>query len=280
MLAIPKPIAISNTGSSKHLRMAAAEAVIAKQLCERIFQPLYNLNSPVREELDDALEELFYKNPRQEAILRSSLLSAFVSEQQDHTKIVNSVVDDVCNLLGPLLFSQSDRDAFRSSLKVVLYDAAELWNRAQRSTKRVLASAQGKDWDWRSYQEHDDAVKLTAEQKALAHGLGEPLMILFPRVYFGDQSASIHDGLALWSDQSIVITGEMELREQVVRVNSRNEKIHSGSGKRRISIGIPPGSSLNNHQPGVLSSLPHSPTAGKRSFLERAKDLPGQSGRE
>jgi len=98
MLAIPKPIAISNTGSSRHLRMAAAEAVFAKQLCERIFQPLYNLDSPVREELDDALEELFYKNPRQEAILRFSLLSAFVSEQQDHTKIVDSVVDDVCNL--------------------------------------------------------------------------------------------------------------------------------------------------------------------------------------
>jgi len=107
--------------------MAAAEAIIAKKVSEEILQPLYTLESPARDELADVLNRLFNKNPRQEAILRSLLLVAHAPDERIHeTRIVNTVTDIAGSLLAPLLFNQTQSEAFKSGLEALLRDAVEL----------------------------------------------------------------------------------------------------------------------------------------------------------
>jgi len=75
--------------------MAAAEAIVVKEVSEEIPQPLYTLESPAGDELADVLNRLFNKNPRQEAILRSLLVVAHAPDEQIHeTRIVNTVADN------------------------------------------------------------------------------------------------------------------------------------------------------------------------------------------
>jgi len=122
----------------------------------------------------------------------------------------------VVSLLAPLLFNQTQSEAFKSGLEALLRDAVELWSRHRRARKEG---------------EHDDAVSLTAAQTALIPSSEEPVMTLFPRVCILENPSPLHAGFSLWSDQ------------QVDRVNSRNGKINSVSGKRRISVSNPIGSS-------------------------------------
>lgn len=266
--------------------MAAAEAIIAKEVSEEILQPLYTLESPARDELADVLNRLFNKNPRQEAILRSLLLAAHAPDERIHeTRIVNTVADNAGSLLAPLLFNQTQSEAFKSGLEALLRDAVELWSQAQKSPERILAGTEGKGWNWGFHEEHDDAVSLTAAQTALIPSSEEPVMTLFPQVCILENPSPLHAGFSLWSDQSVVVAGDLESKEQVDRVNSRNGKINSASGKRRISVSNPIGPSSVQQRTNSLPSSPRSPKAERGSFPGRAiqnqleRSLPGQSGR-
>lgn len=82
MYTIARPIPISNTQPSKHLRIAAAEVIIAKEVCEGILQPLYSPPSPARNKIANVLNRLLNKDPRQEAILPSLLLAAHAIDER------------------------------------------------------------------------------------------------------------------------------------------------------------------------------------------------------
>ena len=238
MKAISRLIPISNSPASKHLRTAGAEAIIAKKLCEKLFQPLSFLDCAARDELDRTLDQLFDKSPRQESILRSLLLTAHMSDVRVQ-EIMDTAVDDASSLLAPLLFSQADSEAFRSGLEALLRDAVELWTQAQKSPERILASTEGRRWNWGFHKEHDDAVSLTPAQTALIPSSEEPLLTLFPRVYSLGTATPLHAGFSLWSNQSLVVAGDLESKEQIDHVNSRNEKMTSMGGKRRTSVSNP-----------------------------------------
>jgi len=103
--------------------MAAAEAIVVKEVSEEILQPLYTLESPAGDELADVLNRLFNKNPRQEAILRSLLVVAHAPDEQIHeTRIVNTV--------APHCFSTKPRARhLKEGLKLSF---AMLWNSGVR----------------------------------------------------------------------------------------------------------------------------------------------------
>ena len=284
MNAISKPIPISNTQASKYLRMAAAEAIIAKKLCKEMFQPLYILEFPARDELENILNRLFNKNPRQGSILRSLLLTADEDERIREARIIVTIADGASSLLAPLLFGQAHSEAFKSGLEVLLRDTLELWSHAQRSPGRILASTEDRGWNWGFHKEHDDAVSLTPAQTTLIPSSAEPLMILFPRVYSHEISAPFHAGFSLWSDQSVVVAGDLESKEQIDRVNSRNGKMTSVGGKRRISVSNTTGPSLSHQRTKGLSSSTRSAKIESGSFSGRVNEsqlersLVGQSG--
>ena len=76
MSNIPNPIPISDTETSKHLRIAVAESVITKIMSENILQPLSTIEAAAKSELEPILYHMFMKDPRRECILRSLLLAA------------------------------------------------------------------------------------------------------------------------------------------------------------------------------------------------------------
>ena len=239
MSVVSKAIPIANSEASKYLRMAAAESVIANKVAEKMLQPLYILDSNVKDTLEDMLDTLFQKSPRQESILRSLLLAAYTSERTiRETDILNTVVDDARSILNPLLFDEVHGNAFAAGLNTLLLESLDLWSQVQKSPERVLASMEGKNWDWGSHEEHDAAISLTAAELALVSS-SQPIMTLFPRVYSPKKSVPWHSGFSLWSDQGIVVAGDLEAREQVARVNSRNGKMNGVAGKRRISASSP-----------------------------------------
>lgn len=240
MSVISRLIPVSNSDASKHFRMAAAESIIAKNLADKLLQPLYIVDLTVKKALEDVLDRLFTKNPRQESILRSLLLAACVSEGDTReSRIIKAVVDDVKNILKPLLFEQTQHDAFVTGLHTLLCEALDLWSQAQKSPERILASTEVENGEWGFHDEHEDAVSLTAEQTAFVPSSEEPLMALFPRVYSVTASAALHSGFALWSNQGIVVAGDLESKEQASRVKARKERTTNAAVKRRVSVSSP-----------------------------------------
>ena len=220
--------------------MAAAESIIAKNLAEKILQPFYIIEPTIKNALEDVLDRLFNKNPRQGPILRSLLLAANVSEGEiQETKIMDNMVGDVSRILNPLLFDQAHRDAFAAGLHILLREALDLWSQAQKSPERILASTDVRIGEWEYPEEHEDAVPLTTEQSALVPSSEEPVIALFPWVYSVTTSATLHLGFALWSNQGIITAGDLESKEQASRVKARKEKTTKAAGKRRLSVSSP-----------------------------------------
>ena len=279
MSTISRPIPISSSQPSKHLRMAAVEAIVSMKMMEKIFQPLFTVQSPDRNVFCNALDRLS-KSPKQEAILRTILTTAFVSDVRE-TSLVNAIVEEIDLVLAPLFLSQVDRVAFKIDLKALLHSAAEIWSRTQKSPEKIVASSEGRPWDWGYHQEHERAVRLSAEQIALAPISDYPLMILFPRVYIDKAETPLHRGFALWSDQSLMIAGDLEFREQATRVNVRNTDMHGGSMTRRGSIKAPDSSPLTRRRTVSLPSSPRSTKSGhgngngNGTFLRRTQQSIG-----
>ncbi len=281
---ISRAIPISDSKASKHMRMAAAESIIVNEVAKKMLQPLFILDSNVKGALENMLDNLFEKSPRQESILRSRLLAAYASEGNiRETDIPNAVVDGVKSILNPLLFDEGHSNAFVAGLNGLLLEFLDLWSQAQKSPELVLASIEDNDWDWDCHKEYDDAVSLTDAELALVSS-PEPVMTLFPRVYTPGKSDPWHSGYSLWSNQGVVVAGNLEAKEQVARVKSRNGKLNSVAGKRRIS-GTSPTTKKSFHQ--RMKSHPEStynPNAEKGAVIgsfdeyQLEKPLPRPSG--
>ena len=269
MSTISRPIPISNTESSKLLRVAATEAIISMKLSERIFQPLSVLKSPDRRVLYDILDRLSSR-PKQEAILRTILTSLFASEANE-TSLVASITEEVDQVLAPLFLNQVDRVAFKIDLKAFLHSAVETWSRTQKSPEKVIASSEGKAWDWGFHQEHETVIQVTSEQIALAPVYDYPVMVLFPRVYVDPGATPLHRGVALWSDQSVMIAGDLEFRDQAMRVYARNVELSQDNVTRRRSTKAPVTLALSRRRTVSLPSSPQESRSGNGTFLRRTK---------
>lgn len=222
--------------------MTAAESIITKKVVERLFQPFSIFDPMVKDPLVDISDDLLKKSPRQESILRSLLLTAHRNkENAQEIEILNTIVDESVGILRPLLYDQACTYAFMTGLNALLRKALDLWRQAQQSPERIMASIEGANWGWASHKEHDDAVPLTPAEAALFPNSEEPVMTLFPRISaLGDPNpVPIHQGYSLWSNQNIVIAGDLESEKQIRRVNSRDEAIASVVGRRRLSANVP-----------------------------------------
>jgi len=258
--------------------MATAEKIIASKVHTNIFQQYYlPESSAVREGIDEVLDKLYEANHRGEAIFRLRLLSAYKPEEEQRhvTSTVKTTVEEVVNILGPLLFTQNAREGFQSGLSELLQEAAKLWRHVQRNEERGFAEIeQNQEWD--IYEDYDTAMRLSAEQEALIPDPPDAIMPLFPQVSIGDDV--VFQGCALWSSQSTVVAANMEYNQS----NSRNPAharagssirggiIRRGSDRRKLSL-----------SGGRAEDMPTSPRtpSGNYSFLDHAQNrklsLPG-----
>ena len=272
--SISRLIPVSNTFTSRSLRMAAAESIMAELLLREVFQPLNFLEDSTKTEMNNTLDNLFNRNPQQEALLRSLLFSTYANSDQHYgTRIVEKVGIRANTVLSPLLFSQAIGESFQLELKALLYRAVDLWSQVQRSPERVLASSKQKNEKFSYYEEFDDGEGLTAAEKAVHNPVTvEPVMTLFPSVSVAKDDVFLHHGYFLLSSQNVVVAGDKELHEQVNRVNQRNERTMSLSAHRKSST-TNPTSSGSSHQRGkTLDSATDPVKAGHNAIL--SKTLP------
>ena len=94
-----------------------------------MLQPLYILDPNVKDTLENMLDSLFEKSPRQESILRSLLLAAYISEGTiRETDILNAVVDSTRSILNPLLFNEVHSNIFAAGFNTLLLESLDLWS--------------------------------------------------------------------------------------------------------------------------------------------------------
>ncbi|EON96771.1 putative mei5 protein [Phaeoacremonium minimum UCRPA7] len=130
------PLPSSNSPQAKQVRIAAVLAVLGHHLAEQVFQPLY-----VREEggeLDDLLSDVASEDPPREAFLRSVLLAALsTEEQQDRSRErLKNVLQQVISAVQPLI-ADSKQDAFRRTLIDICGRYCKAWSEIQHLEDRV-----------------------------------------------------------------------------------------------------------------------------------------------
>jgi hypothetical protein len=249
--------------------MATAEKVISCKLCSNIFKQYYlPENTFARQAMDEVLESLLEGSPRDEAIFRVRLLSAYKGEQQKHlTNVVADTISEVVAILGPLLAPDS-RDGFQSEFRRLLQEAVKLWGPLQRSAMRARVDDNvEKDWDWEKYKDYDTAKGPNADQAA--HGLSYPLEPLFPRVSIGDDV--ICPGYALWSGQNVLVAAGIEYSQlkssnpsHTRTGSSRGGLARQGTGSDRRRQGSS-GSASAGGRPGDSPTSPRT-----QSFADHA----------
>jgi hypothetical protein len=234
-------VPISNTKESTLLRAAALEASVTWLLAKELFRPLFPWSSP-RDEKPNILEELFdgflEKDPQKEAILRSIINTTKTSDGEHRKReIVASIKIAVTNLCTPFLtLSQPSRSAeFQKDLENILLGAVEVWNRAQRTQSRVVASCEfdyNNQAEWGSREELD---LLVPEQD---HVSAVFIKALYPMVcqLSGSENLPIHPGCAIWSDQELYAAGCREFQAQSRRISSPHSRTSNSSGARRLNV--------------------------------------------
>lgn len=216
---------MSNSTPSQYLRMATAEKIIAHILYNHIFLDYYLPKSvSAREAVNDVLVRLSRGSPREEAIFRLRLLSAYKHDEQHHLmSVVEATTSEIADTLDPLIASNS-RDAFESEFNKLLQEAVKLWRLVQRSTVRAWVDMDP-DQDWGKYRDYDTAMGSNADKAV--HILSNPTEPLFPRVFIGGDV--VCQGYALWSDQNTVVAAGIEY-SQLKSPNSTHVRTGSGRG--------------------------------------------------
>lgn len=210
--------------------MAVAEKVMAEKLCENIFVRYYLPSD--RKIMDEILDSLYEKSPRDEAMVRLRLLSAYKLDDQRHQvdNVVRFTAGEIVNLLEPLLFTVDAKERFQSKLEDLLGQAIGLWRLVQKSPRRIVVeNTPNQDWD--GFRDYDTAVQIPDDQAVHIADQSDTLLSLFPRISIFDDI--ICPGYALWSSQSIVVAADIEYLQSAPRniTNSRTSSVRCGSSK-------------------------------------------------
>ena len=235
--ASQQPIPISNSRSSKLLRAAAAETVIAQKLSTKIFrrQTLPGLNN--LSVLNDIKENFSTKNPKQEVILRSMIATSWSAELQEcETQLTNNLVGEVAEILTPLFRKREEEKAFCDELLPLLKEASRLWGRLQRCSDKLEVSVEGDEgWDYR--EDYGETVQVEEDSFDTSPHV---FTVLFPCITLSSLQQPLHPGYVVWSDQAYVVEGLSEFRTQLTRTRSHPGHVRSGrkqaSGDRNAQI--------------------------------------------
>ncbi|KAH6665536.1 hypothetical protein B0J14DRAFT_233533 [Halenospora varia] len=268
--AAPRKIPSTNSDAAQYLRMATAAGIIAEKLCTYIFRPYYQPSSAYdRTVMDEILKMLEEKDDFRETVFRLQLLAAYESKEEVFVhNLVYSTVEEILEIVGPLLFSPGAREDFQSRLTTFLKDAVEVWRAVQKSPWKGVVSNDPENTHpnndqgevWILNPEYNDAVEL-AEDHMPPLTVQEPILSLFPQLSFEEEIKC--QGCALWSDQRTVVAAGIEYAHS----NPPNLALSRGlpsrwaNNRQKPSLGeeplTPPTSPTRRRQPGGQSFSVH-----------------------
>ncbi|KAL6229579.1 hypothetical protein BDW75DRAFT_235098 [Aspergillus navahoensis] len=193
-------------------RALLAQSIIANRLSTDILTPVC-LPSPMgRMGIGEALERSSGIRPRQKAILRSLLVTAFESEEvRLRNELLVTAVSDISRELEPLLPTQEMQNLKRELHGFFVF-AANVWKPVQRSQRWVLATS-----DLRS-KTHDFEFPLSS---------GSPSLVLFPHIFDENEEEPLYPGLVWCGNSNFMGTAEntsgISPHLQVKEEHARNE---------------------------------------------------------
>ncbi|KAF4274822.1 hypothetical protein KXV95_002399 [Aspergillus fumigatus] len=177
-------------------REVLAQSIIANRLSTDILTPVC-LPSPMgRMGIGEALERSSGIRPRQKAILRSLLVTAFESEEvRLRNELLITAVSDISHELQSLLQSR-EVQTFKQELQEFFVFAANVWKPVQGSQRWIRATS-----DLRSCPPHHwrDSERRTTSDFPLSSG--SPSLVLFPHIFDVDEEEPLYHGL-VWCVKS------------------------------------------------------------------------------
>ncbi|GLA25346.1 hypothetical protein ACMYSQ_010270 [Aspergillus niger] len=146
--------------------------------------------------MGDALQKSEKIQPRQKAILRSLLFTAFeTDEERVQTDLIQSVASELFDELKGILSTDND-NAFSKELLSYLETAARVWNKSKRVSEWILTSSDPhiNRQPWKMIK--GDSNKAVAGQESTNSG-----MVIFPQIYIDGNNSKYYPG-TLWSFDS------------------------------------------------------------------------------
>jgi hypothetical protein len=203
-------------------RELLAQSIIANRLSADILTPVC-LPSPMgRMGIGEALERSSGIRPRQKAILRSLLVTAFESEEvRLRNELLTTAVSDISRELEPLLQSQEMQN-LKEELHGFFVFAANVWKPVQRSQRWILATS-----DLGSCLQHSWRYSERCTTSEFPLSSGSPSLVLFPRILDENKEEPLHPGLVWCGNSNFNGTAEntsgIPPRLQVTEEYARNE---------------------------------------------------------
>lgn len=130
-----------NTQVAKQMRVAAALAVLSRELSSSIFQATYSIGPVGGDELSTLLDKIADKTPEVECHLRSVLLAATPQSLYDENaeEWAKKAVKNLMTVMKKLFPKGGPgRDRLRDGLQEVCGQALALWRTVQRVEGRVM----------------------------------------------------------------------------------------------------------------------------------------------
>ncbi|EDP47924.1 hypothetical protein AFUB_097750 [Aspergillus fumigatus A1163] len=184
-------------------RALLAQSIIANRLSTDILTPVC-LPSPMgRMGIGEALGRSSGIRPRQKAILRSLLVTAFESEEvRLRNELLTTAVSDISRELEPLLQSQEMQN-LKEELRGFFIFAADVWKPVQRSQRWVLATS-----DLGSCLQHSWRYSERCTTSEFPLSSGSPSLVLFPHIFDENEEEPLYPGLVWCGNSNLKGTAE------------------------------------------------------------------------
>lgn len=175
------PLPPTNTNAAKEMRLAVFMGLLARELADNIFQPLYL--SPSESDILDILRELAVKDPKKESYCRAILLAMSPERQNAVLKErKKTFLQNVGSYLYDLL-PGAQYDELRQSLEIVVERASETWRFFQYCKNRYEPDFDLPEWgdeEWEAFP-FTDSSNLSEEQSSNGDA-DEAVLTIFPRL--------------------------------------------------------------------------------------------------
>jgi hypothetical protein len=228
------------------MRCAITEAVISQKLASNIFRDFYTWDKEAETELSGLRKGLSWlgkEHPKEATIMRCQLAKA-CNKSCNVEAVATQVAQDICAALRSWLNDDTARRQFAERLKEIFVEAIRIWQHLQKTRQGAMAAM---DLTSESWIEETDArpeynsMALGSEQNSQQRPTSQdidPLAILFPQIYAGDEL--LFHGFALFPTQTAVIVASQECNGQrsLRRTTAHRRRTSDMGGGSRTEPGM------------------------------------------
>lgn len=164
------------------MRLAVFMAILARELCENIFQPCYIF--PTEIDSRDMLVKLARKDPEKESFSRAVLLAISPEEQN---ALLEERKKTFLHSVGSYWFDllpSPQYEELRHGLQLVVDRACETWGFIQYSRNRYIPDLEVLDWgdgEWEPFPFGNNSSG-TSQEQSIESDSDELVLAIFPRL--------------------------------------------------------------------------------------------------